>query len=115
MSYTPTTWKSGDVVTSAKLNKMESGIESATPYIVSMLWDEDTEKNYLDKTANEIITAMQAGVVIVKSIVDDYKGIWVLINGWLDSEGNAFTVYDQTQPMVFVAPSADAYPVQTEG
>lgn len=26
MSYTPTNWKAGDVVTSAKLNKMEQGI-----------------------------------------------------------------------------------------
>lgn len=29
MSYTKTTWATGDVVTSAKLNKMESGIELA--------------------------------------------------------------------------------------
>lgn len=30
MAYEPTEWKSGDVVTSAKLNKMEQGIENAT-------------------------------------------------------------------------------------
>ena len=29
MSYEPTTWKSGDTVTSAKLNKMEQGIANA--------------------------------------------------------------------------------------
>lgn len=29
MSYEPTEWKSGDVVTSAKLNKMEQGISEA--------------------------------------------------------------------------------------
>lgn len=30
MPYEPTNWKSGDVVTSAKLNKMEGGIENAS-------------------------------------------------------------------------------------
>ena len=30
MSYTPTEWKSGDVVTSAKLNKLEQGVADAT-------------------------------------------------------------------------------------
>ena len=29
MSYTPTTWKSGDTVTSAKLNKIEQGIATS--------------------------------------------------------------------------------------
>ena len=26
MSYTPTTWQSGDVITSTKLNKLEQGV-----------------------------------------------------------------------------------------
>ncbi len=30
MSYTPTTWTSGDIVTSAKLNKIENGIVEAS-------------------------------------------------------------------------------------
>lgn len=29
MSYTPTVWQSGDVVTSEKLNKLENGVENA--------------------------------------------------------------------------------------
>lgn len=29
MSYTKTTWETGDVITAEKLNKMEDGIESA--------------------------------------------------------------------------------------
>lgn len=29
MSYTPTNWQSGDVVTSEKLNKLENGVENA--------------------------------------------------------------------------------------
>ena len=34
MSYIPTQWNSGDTVTSAKLNKMESGIANAGGFLV---------------------------------------------------------------------------------
>ena len=112
MSYTPTSWKSGDVVTSAKLNKMESGIVAATPYIVNMIWNEDLDKNTLDKTAAEIIAAVQKGLVLVLSIEDGYVGAWPMVNAWMDDTDNAFTVFDQDQPMKFVAASADDYPVQ---
>ena len=30
MAYTPTNWKSGDTVTSTKLNKIEQGVSDAT-------------------------------------------------------------------------------------
>ena len=30
MSYTPTQWQSGDVITSAKLNNMETGINAVS-------------------------------------------------------------------------------------
>lgn len=36
MSYTPTTWKKGDVVTSAKLNNMEAGIKSHDHMIINL-------------------------------------------------------------------------------
>lgn len=29
MSYTPTNWQAGDIITAAKLNNMESGIANA--------------------------------------------------------------------------------------
>lgn len=32
MSYTPTTWTTGDTITATKLNKIENGIASASPY-----------------------------------------------------------------------------------
>ena len=30
MSYTPTTWKTGDIVSSEKLNKLEQGVADVT-------------------------------------------------------------------------------------
>jgi len=41
MAYEPTTWKSGDVVTSAKLNKIEQGIASGGVLVVA----EDADTN----------------------------------------------------------------------
>lgn len=43
MSYTPTSWKSGDVVTSAKLNKLEQGVADANAVlVVRESWNESS-------------------------------------------------------------------------
>ena len=59
MSYEPTTWKAGDTVTSAKLNKMEQGIANSGGSLIitaSALSDNLT----LDKTWQEIYDAAEA-------------------------------------------------------
>lgn len=35
MGYIPTEWQTGDIITAAKLNKAEEGIEAAYPYTIS--------------------------------------------------------------------------------
>lgn len=40
MSYTPTNWKKGDIVTSAKLNNMEDGIKDNEHIVAEFLEDE---------------------------------------------------------------------------
>ena len=68
MSYTPTEWKSGDVVTSQKLNKMEAGIAAAGGggvLVVHAYWDAGETGATLDKTYAEIHTAIQNGPVFV--------------------------------------------------
>lgn len=53
--YNPTTWQSGDTVTSAKLNKMEHGIVSVTNASgILIIHDND---GTLDKTWQEIYDA----------------------------------------------------------
>ena len=57
MSYKPTTWKSGDTITSQKLNKIEQGIvsaESIEPLVINIIYDETLEYHRLDKTFGEI-------------------------------------------------------------
>lgn len=60
MAYEPTTWKSGDVVTSAKLNKLEQGVSSSV-FIVTLLYDEETSTYSTDKPYADILAAYEAG------------------------------------------------------
>lgn len=53
MSYEPTNWKSGDTVTSAKLNKMEQGIANGGALVVHITVDEQGN-NTIDHTWQEI-------------------------------------------------------------
>jgi len=36
MAYEPTTWKAGDTVTSAKLNKLEQGVAANGAWIIEV-------------------------------------------------------------------------------
>ena len=65
MSYEPTNWKDGDLVTSAKLNKMEQGIAAGGRILIV---HEDEGTSTLDKTWQEIYDAD------VCYIISDYDG-----------------------------------------
>lgn len=55
MSYTPTQWKDGDLVTSAKLNKMEQGIAAGGGIlIVNIVQENDSAPPVLDRIWQEI-------------------------------------------------------------
>lgn len=57
--YEPTEWKKGDVVTSAKLNKLEQGVANAGVLIANVIvTGEDPDQTItLDKTWQEIADA----------------------------------------------------------
>lgn len=62
MSYTPTTWTTGDTITATALNKMEQGIASAGGVLIcNSSFDVDGEDYILDKTVQEIYDALLAG------------------------------------------------------
>ena len=68
MSYEPTEWKSGDVISSAKLNKIEQGIAAGGTggggvFVVGSTMEGSTIT--LDKTWKEIADAMTMGMVII--------------------------------------------------
>ena len=67
MSYTPTEWKKGNIVSSAKLNKMEEGITNAGggPLVVTLAPNGMILTT--DKTAGEIFDALP-NVAFVNSV-----------------------------------------------
>ena len=71
MSYEPTVWQTGDVVTSAKLNKLENGVANAGGGVLIV----HVTDGVLDKTWKELDDA-------VFSVLDDRAG-----NGLLWSTG----------------------------
>ena len=62
MAYEPTEWKSGDVVTSAKLNKLEQAVAGCS-LVVHATTEGDVKT--LDKTWQEIFDAFSAGASVV--------------------------------------------------
>lgn len=69
MSYEPTNWKTGDVVTSAKLNKLENGVAQSGGdidwFVINILPGETLT---IDKTWQEIKDAYASGKIIVLNL-----------------------------------------------
>ena len=77
MSYDPTNWKTGDVVTSAKLNKLEQGVAGACGVLIVT----DTDGT-LDKTWQEIYDAQFA---VIKKDDDGERYAYPVIGVYEDS------------------------------
>ena len=111
MSYEPTTWKSGDIVTSTKLNKMEQGIANGGVLIVGATVVESSL--VLDKTWQEIADADFA--VLRMSFAED-DIVRVPVSETLIAEGTyTVNVYNAGELMAFTAASADGYPAVPMG
>ena len=73
MSYTPTDWKTGDVITADKLNNMEQGIVDSEMLLITAtnVASQSTPQTTptLDKTFLEIADAIKAGKVPLLKMV----------------------------------------------
>lgn len=66
MSYTPIEWETGDVVTAAKLNKMDGQISVLSNAFIVTVTESDIESDYVtDKTYNEIKDAILANKCVL--------------------------------------------------
>lgn len=97
MAYTPTEWQSGDIVTSAKLNKIENGIASAggggVMYVT--ITDEVVEGETVysaDKTVDEIITAVNSG----KDVRAIFAGVYCYLLDCVEDSGIKTTEFSST-------------------
>lgn len=101
MSYEPTNWKDGDLVTSAKLNKIEQGIAAGGGVLI--VHDED---GTLDKTWQEIY---DADFAVISHIEDGQKIIYP-INHIGVNKTNMFVVDTIQGVLSFSASTPDDYP-----
>ena len=79
MSYEPTTWRAGDTVTSAKLNKIEQGIANSGIMVVESEFDSDTQDVTLHLTPTEAIEAFQSKQIIITFLSDESMGHMMII------------------------------------
>ena len=114
MSYEPTVWKDGDLVTSAKLNKLEQGVATSDGGGVFI-----TEATYtgnrivLDKTAGEIYNAFQTGLVVIKGENDGVEINMHIVS--INKNGTKYQILAQSDfPWMFYATGADSYPSDSE-
>ena len=115
MSYEPTNWKDGDLVTSAKLNKIEQGIAGNNGSSILKVGMVLGEEMRLDKTFKEIRDAIKEQIPVyacggndnvftaipIVAVVDyeDMKQITALFLG-----DNGF------EPLMFYAQTENDYP-----
>lgn len=96
MSYTPTNWANGDVITTAKLNKIENGIVEASNsgggvLVVNIV--NNGQGPTLDKTWQQIHDAVLSEGVVLQSGDNLFAITAVITNGAAYSvlAGNTYT------------------------
>ena len=116
MSYEPTNWKDGDLVTSAKLNKIEQGIaenDGASILKVSMVYEENGVS--LDKTFKEIRDAIKEQISVYACGEIENAFIMTPIIAVVDYEGmkqvvTLFIGDNSFDPLYFFAQTENDYP-----
>ena len=124
MSYTPTNWQTGDVITSAKLNKIENGIANAGGGTGILFATVDMSTMALDKTWQELVNADVAYILLASGTSEGHMHLPIIHMEAVQNDAYyvvAFGVAKVTgedvdvsfKPMLFVfkATSADGYPV----
>ena len=100
MSYTKNTWNTGDVVTAAKLNNMENGIEANAEElgkIVILNIIEDDEETVTDLTAGELKEVFENELPVICICFGIIIGFASVIYGGMPGEETVqvFAYYDE--------------------
>lgn len=110
--YVKQTWQTGDVVTSAKLNHMEDGIAAAGGGVLVVNVTDVDGTPTCDKTAGEIMSAMETGRVVFKERGDEggFTFLSLMTADYTPNDGYTFVLMSE-EATVFVADTANDYPV----
>ena len=126
MSYEPTVWVTGDVVTATKMNKIEQGIsensgDGSTGLIVNM--EEDNGAYILDERFSTIADCIESGGMVYihgtqtaeeSTEIDFYAPVLTL----LDSESGIYAIEIYVYSMEnysFAAATREDYPTTSNG
>ena len=125
MAYEPTVWASGDVITSAKLNKLEQGVASASgggggggtgggALIVSYTdrTEDETTILTLTSTWKEIQTAIASGKVIYLLVAENEQNYMAFLYIHGDADNNEYMVSFEGS-FTFLAQNDTDYPEMT--
>ena len=126
MSYEPTNWKDGDLVTSAKLNKMEQGIAASGGIRIVHLTEEDASSGdnsrllraasqpttpdpimQLDITPNELMDAFENEKIVVIIAYNGFNVSQTLISRF-EYDGTTYTILTHLFPE-FTSSDPDEY------
>ena len=112
MSYIPTNWKTGDIVTSEKLNHIEDGITNSESVFFVRGARVDESGNLigtLDKTWQEIHDAMQNQICIV-IVADGDTCLHARIMGVREQDSSYSVFFSLTSVPPFITSSKNGYP-----
>ncbi len=114
MAYTPTTWVTGDTITTSKLNKIEQGIVGAGCFLVKY----QTNSMALNKTWQEIVDAAKEGKTPILYVEDEIDGtiynyLHYFTHSYYNEElyGICFKNLVQNQISSFTTSTTNGYPV----
>ena len=114
MSYTPTNWKNGDVVTSTKLNKLEQGVANAGGVtVLSVVADPQTMTVTLNKTAGEVYEIFETGLAVLPVPEGDEISIALPSFYTLKDSGYAFKFKLGESEYSFECLTSDDYPAMS--
>lgn len=104
MQYEKSTWQSGDVITSAKLNNMEDGIDKLNYFDINFEFTETPGEATLDKTLAEVQAAHEAGQKVWLTGYIDGAGVRAEVTGFVYN-GNSLEAWTAN-----ITEDTDGYP-----
>ena len=116
MSYTPTEWKTGDIVSSQRLNKLEEGVKNAYEVMVINGTVSTSDRDgtvtgvTLQAQAGEIFDAAMAGIPLFLHYTDDSSSSMCAIDSVYMDAGNNYSVDIKALGVVLSAQSASDHP-----
>ena len=113
MSYEPTNWQEGDLITSERLNKMEQGIASGEGgiFLIPAEYDSSTGNATMQKTAGEIFEAASSGKLCVMEVHSQDNGVLTINQPVLTGVSKNGSMYMiNINDVTFYANSPTEYP-----